>query len=184
LSRTWKQTLEFIEADTAPFSYKRHKLLGVWAWATKDLNYYRIRFCVHLRKLEFYNDKPLLVLLKFWHKYQKNRIGRMFSWEIPSNVCDKGLHLWHANVVINDCARIGKNALFHGNNCIGRKNDTPEGNVTATIGDNFNLGVGANVIGKVVLGDNVTVGANSLVVKSEIEGNCTLVGIPAHRINT
>lgn len=106
----------------------------------------------------------------------------MFSWEVPSYVCDAGLHLWHANVVINDCAKIGKNAIFHGNNCIGRKADTREGNVTATIGDDLNLGVGSNIIGDVVLGSNVIVGANSLVISSFSEGNCVIVGSPAKRI--
>lgn len=119
---------------------------------------------------------------KWWHKYQKNRIGRMYSREIPYNCCDAGLHLWHANVIINDCAKIGKNALFHGNNCIGRKDDTPNGNITAFIGDNLNLGVGSNIIGGVVLGDNVTIGANSLVLSSFSEGNCVIVGCPAKKL--
>lgn len=121
-------------------------------------------------------------LLKWWHKYQKNRIGRMYSWEIPYDCCDAGLHLWHANVIINDGAKIGKNALFHGNNCIGRKDDTPEGNKTAIIGDNLNIGVGSNIIGEVVLGDNVTIGANSLVLKSFPSGNCVIAGCPAKLI--
>lgn len=37
--RTWKQTKEYIRADIAPFSYKNHKILGLWAFLTKDLNY-------------------------------------------------------------------------------------------------------------------------------------------------
>ncbi len=33
-----------------------------------------------------------------------------------------------------------------------------------------------------VIGDNVKIGANAVVDKSSSEGNCTLVGVPAHKV--
>ena len=60
-----------------------------------------------------------------------------------------------------------------GNN--GKNNNTP------TVGDRFDLGIGANVIGGVKLGDNVIVGANALVNKN-FESNIIIAGIPAQVI--
>lgn len=179
--RARKDIKKYIEADIQPFKYHSFKL-WIWAFLTKDLNYYRIRFCVHLRKLEYYSLHPRVYFcLKFYHKYQKNRIGRMFGWEVPSWTCEKGIHLWHANVVINDDARIGENALFHGNNCIGRKDDTAEGNESPAIGNNFNLGFGACAFGGIKIGNNVVVGANSTVIK-DIPDDQVVVGSPAKPI--
>lgn len=173
-----KDVKRYIEADIKPFKYHSIKL-KFWAFITKDFNYFRIRFCIHLRKLEYYSLHPkLFFLFKWYHKYQKNRIGRMYNWEIPSWTCEEGIHLWHPNVVINDDAKVGKNALFHGNNCLGRKNDTKEGNLSPVIGDNFNLGFGSVVIGGVKIGNDVCVGANSTVIK-DVEEKCVVVGSPA-----
>ena len=47
------------------------------------------------------------------------------------------------------------------------------------IGDNFDLGIGAQVIGPIEIGDNIVVGANAVVVHSFLENDLLLVGIPA-----
>lgn len=176
--KKYRDIKEYIDADIKPFKFKSLKL-KIWAFITRDFNYYRIRFCVHLRKLEYFSLHPkLFFILKWYHKYQKNRIGRYFGWEVPSWTCEKGLHLWHPNVVINDDARIGENALFHGNNCIGRKDDSPNGNYSPKIGSNFNMGFGSVAFGKIEIGSNVVVGANSTVLKS-FGDNILIAGSPA-----
>lgn len=164
----------YIKEDIKPFSFGKKHLLYFYAWLTKDFNFYRLKFSVHLRKLEYYiNVHPKMWVHRIYHKYKKNKIGRMFGWEIPSNVCGPGLHLWHPNVVINDDAKIGSNALFHGNNCIGRKkNGYPK------IGDNFDMGYGSVAVGNIILGDNVIVGSNSFVNKN-FESNCVIGGVPS-----
>ncbi len=175
-----KQDLRrYIEADIAPFVTKR-RLIVLWAFITKDFNFYRIRYLVHLRKLEYIlRVHPRRLLSRWYHKWAKNCIGRMFSWEVPSFVCGAGLHLWHPNIVINDDAKIGENAIFHGNNCIGRRGDSDEDNVSPVIGNNLNLGFGAVIIGPVHLADDIVVGANSTVIKSCSENGAVLVGTPA-----
>lgn len=176
-----RDIIKYIEEDIKPFKYHSF-VLKLWAFITKDFNYYRIRYCVHLRKLEYCCLHPRrLFLFKFYHKYFKNKIGRLFGWEVPSWTCEAGLHLWHPNVIINDDARIGKNAIFHGNNCIGRKDDTDKGNISPIIGNNFNLGFGASAFGGIKIGDDVTVGANSTVIK-DVDDNDVVVGSPAKPI--
>ena len=176
--KTRKDLKDYIKMDLAPFSFKKNWKLKIWAFITKDINYYRIRYCVHLRKLEYAIIKKRPVS-KWFHKLRKNKIGQKFGWEIPSFVCGPGLHLWHANVVINDDAKIGANALFHGNNCIGRKGEGEINNLSPEIGDNLNLGFGSVIIGPVKLKDNIIIGANTTVVKSFEESDLTIVGSPA-----
>ncbi len=179
--KKYKDIKKYIESGIKPFKSKSFKL-NFWAFITKVFNCYRIRFCVHLRKLEYYTLHPrLFFFLKWWHKLRKNSFNRIYGLEIPSFICEKGLHLWHPNVVINDDAKIGKNALFHGNNCIGRKNDTPEGNFSQTIGDNFNMGFGASAFGRITIGSNVLVGANTTILGS-FGDNLLICGTPARII--
>lgn len=91
MKRLWKETKGYIKADLSPFSYKNHKMLGILAFLTRDINYYRIKFCVHLRKLEYYYDKPLFFLQKWWHKYKKTELEE----------CIRGKFL--ATAVMRDC---------------------------------------------------------------------------------
>ena len=46
------------------------------------------------------------------------------------------------------------------------------------------MGIGSKIIGGVRLGDNIKIGANAVVTKSFIEGNSSLIGVPAHTTNT
>ncbi|HEX6989617.1 MAG TPA: serine O-acetyltransferase, partial [Bacillota bacterium] len=46
-----------------------------------------------------------------------------------------------------------------------------------TLGNNVLVGVGAKVLGAIVIGDNSRIGAGAVVVK-DVPPNCTVVGIP------
>ena len=174
-----KDLKEYIKADIQPFDYKKKRLLAFYAFITKDLYYYRIKYLKTLRKLEYIlNVHPKRIISRIYLKTKKNIIGNRFGWEIPSNVCGPGLHIWHANVVVNDDAHIGSNCVFHGNNCVGRK-----GNGYPNIGDNFDLGFGSVVVGNIKIGNNYLVGANSFVNKNfENDEGGVLVGSPAKLI--
>ena len=178
---TRKECKDIIQDDIRVFAYKKEHLLAFWAFLSNDLNYARIQFLKHLRWHEYYRcRKGILALIGMvYHKRRKNAIGLRLNWEIPAGAFSKGLQPWHPNIVVNDDARIGKNALLHGNNCIGRKGEGEVNNLSPRIGDNLNLGFGASIIGGVVLGDNVIVGCNAVVIDSYPEGNVTLVGVPA-----
>ena len=44
------------------------------------------------------------------------------------------------------------------------------------------FGVGANIIGNVKIADGIIIGANSLVIKSFLEENIVIAGVPARKI--
>ena len=165
----------YINEDLKVFSFNKNRKLAFYAFLTKDISYYRIKFIKNLRKHEYIlNVHPRRILSRIIYKRKKDRYARYFNWEVPANTCGAGLQLWHPNIVINDDARVGRNCILHGNNCIGRKSDG-----YPCIGDNFDLGFGSVVIGNIKIGNNVVVGANSLVNKSFTEDGITLVGSPA-----
>ena len=112
-----------------------------------------------------------------WIRYQ--RLGQRLGFSIEENSFEEGLAIWHwGTIVVNGAARIGRNAQLSVGVNIGKDlNDQ-----CPKIGDNLWTGPGAKLFGGIVLGDNVKVGANAVVNKSFPEGNCTLVGIPAHKV--
>lgn len=86
-----------------------------------------------------------------------------------------GLLIYHKGfLVVNYQARIGKNARFHGCNCVGNNHTG-----VPVIGDNADFGVGASVIGGVRIANNVKIGAGAVVTKDILQEGVTVVGIPA-----
>lgn len=75
--------------------------------------------------------------------------------------------------------KFGDNCQLHGNNCIG---NNLKSELCPKIGNNVDIGVGANIIGDIKISNNVTIGANSLVNKSIKEENAIFAGIPAKKI--
>ncbi len=146
---------------------------------------YKIKeYLVYLRKEEYYFNVRKDMLGKVMYLYyfrKKNILGNKLGFKIPRNCFGPGLSIaHHGEIIINENAKIGSDALLHGGNCIGN-NGTP-GNAPE-IGDGLDLGIGAKVIGNVSLGNNVIVGANAVVTKS-FNSNCTIVGIPAKVIES
>ncbi len=138
-----------------------------------------------LRWTEYIYSKrknPLFVLLYCVVGRIKNRRGARLGIYIPEYVFDKGLLIDHyGSITVNGRCRIGKNCRLHGNNCIGNKG-AGRGDEYPVIGDDFDLGFGASVIGRVDIGNRVKVGANSLVTKSFAQDNIVLVGSPARKL--
>lgn len=71
---------------------------------------------------------------------------------------------------------MGKNCIFHGDNCIGNNGKNSE---CPRLGNNVRLGVGAKVIGGIRIADNVTIAAGAVVVDSCLIENAVLAGVPA-----
>lgn len=150
-----------------------------------DSDTYRIyKWQVALRKEEYYlalqKHNNLFLPLVFFYRRRKNKLGRALGFDIPAGVIEPGLHIWHASpVVINPCAKIGKNATIVGNLCVGsNKGDQ----AAARIGDNCTFGWGGAVIGNVKIPDHCLVGAGAIVVKDVCEEGAVMVGIPAKNI--
>jgi len=77
-------------------------------------------------------------------------------------------------------ARIGKNCKIHGNCCIGSDGGYPD--LSPVIGDNVDIGQGAQIIGNIKVADNVRIGAGAVVVKDVLTPGVTVVGVPAKEI--
>lgn len=137
-----------------------------------------------LRKEEYYANCRKDLIGKFmmlWYFRRKNTLGNRIGFKIPKNTFEEGLTIYHhGSVIINENAKVGKNAVLHGDNCIG--NDGSSGGKVPVIGDNLDLGIGAKVIGDVTLGNHVSVGANAVVTHSFAKDNVILVGLPAREL--
>ncbi|MEK6584676.1 MAG: serine O-acetyltransferase [Nitrospirota bacterium] len=79
-------------------------------------------------------------------------------------------------VVIGETTVIGNNVtLFQGVTLGGTGKE--KGKRHPTLGNNIVVGVGAKVLGNIVIGDNVKIGANSVVLES-VPPDSTVVGVP------
>lgn len=88
--------------------------------------------------------------------------------------------IYHANVIVNQFAKVGDACVFHGNNCLG--NNGKDDKACPVLGNNVELGYGAMIIGNVKIADNVIVGAGAVVTKSFLEEGDILIGVPAKSI--
>lgn len=146
--------------------------------------YYIAKYLLYLRKEEYYTNTSGNSLIKrilaVYYQRRKNALGSKLDIIIPRNVFGPGLIINHlGGIIINETAKVGANCRLHGGNCIGNDGKNPN---AAIIGDNFDLGVGAKVIGRITIGNNVVVGANAVITKSFDEDNIVLVGIPAQKL--
>ena len=173
---------EYINSDMHFYnSFSRRERIILWL--THDPAYNISKYIKFLRKEEYYSncrkDKfgQLCGLLFF---RRKNKLGNKLGFKIPKNTFEQGLTIYHHGmIIVNENARIGKNAKLHGGNCIGNDGSSEE---APFIGDGLDLGFGAMIIGAVELGKNVRVGAGAIVTKSFGEDSILLVGIPAKKV--
>ena len=148
---------------------------------TNDPVYQIVRYIKLLRKEEYYfNCRRDMIgkLMSLWYFRRKNTLGNRIGFKIPRNTFEEGLTIYHhGGIIVNEAVKVGKNAVLHGENCIG--NDGSLGGHVPVIGEGLDLGIGAKVIGNVTLGNHISVGANAVVTRSFPNDHITLVGIPA-----
>lgn len=149
----------------------------------RDERIYIWHFIKTLRILNFlYYKKHILFckILYYVYKRKKNIKAKKLGLNICELTFDEGLFIPHINnIVVNGEAKVGKNCVLHGNNCIGRSGGDK---TSPIIGDNVDIGVGASILGNIQIGNNIKIGAGAVVVKSCLEDGVTLVGIPAKPI--
>lgn len=141
------------------------------------------RYVRILRKSEYhYNNRqnPFHMICYILYERRKNRMGQRLGLFIGNNAAEAGFKIFHyGTVIVNSGARIGKNCKLHGNNCIGNNGKDKE---CPIIGDNVDIGFGAQVIGKVRVADNVVIGSGAVVVKDCLTPGAVLVGVPAKEV--
>ncbi len=95
----------------------------------------------------------------------------------PGAKIGEGFFIDHGmGVVIGETAEIGDNVILYQDVTLG---GTSRQKIKRhpTLGNNVVVGVGAQLIGDIIIGDNSKVGAGSVVVTS-VPANATVVGIP------
>lgn len=167
----------YLEQDRLALWYdtqKKPKLFGDEVWKLQIL----------LRKCEYVTNckkslfgKLYLCILKY--RYRAARLK--LHIQVPLNVFGPGLSIAHYGLlVVNEKCVVGKNCRIHEGVTLG---GTSGKDGYPVIGDNVFIGTGAKIIGDVKIADNVSIGANSVVVKSILEPNITVAGVPAKKIS-
>ncbi len=157
-----------------------HKRYYIWKYL------YFFRCCQYYRKVR--QDKSAsrferkLAKFKFKHYEKKKNIYSYKSGVeigIDSKI-GKNCDIWHSGVVIN--GNIGDNCIFHGNNTIGNKGQGND-SLRPELGNNIDIGVGAVIIGSLIIADGCIIGAGAVVTKSFEQNNSIIVGVPGKKIN-
>lgn len=142
------------------------------------------RFQKNLRKAEKFKHRGGIigkVLFIIYHR-RKNRIGRKLGFDIPEGCFGPGLRIYHISpIVVNSAARIGKDCIVVGNLCIGNVKGQP---VAPQIGDCCMFGWGTTAIGEITIANNCSIAAGAVVIKSVLNDNETVGGVPAKQIGS
>lgn len=135
-----------------------------------------------LRYVEYYQNTSggiINRLFMLWWLRKLRKYSHITSFQIPPNVCGKGLAIWHwGSIIINPEAKIGDNCTLYPGVLIGH--EKPDGGA-ATIGDNVFIGAGTKIIGPVKNGNNVIIGQNCIITK-DIPDNSVVVCNNENRI--
>lgn len=152
------------------FSGKMNYLISM---VTHEDNYLIWKYLYFLRREEAASNK----LTQYYWRRRKNDLGAKLGIIIYAGTCGKGLRIWHyGSTIISGDAKIGENCTFHGQACIGNDGS---GTAAPIIGNNVDIGVGATILGDIVIADDVRIGAGAVVTKSCFVQGATLVGVPA-----
>lgn len=116
-------------------------------------------------------------MLLYWMAYRRCR--NVYGIELPYSATvgrgviieHQGGIVVHGNTVIGDGCIIRQGCTL-GNRHLDKPLDAP------VLGKNVNVGAGACLLGKVMIGDNASIGANSVVL-SDVAQGVTVAGIPA-----
>lgn len=142
------------------------------------------QFIFALRKDEYYSNtvskSSVHKLLAVYYRRKHNILGIRLGLSIPINTFGKGLLIYHSQgIIVHRDSRCGEYCKLHGLNCIGNNGAGGGLNNSPEIGNSLDLGVGAKIIGNVVLPDYTTVAAGAVVCKSFNTKYQVLAGVPA-----
>lgn len=133
-----------------------------------------------LLRLEEYHFNAKHKIRSRLFKYLRLKMARKYCIQIPINVVDVGLKLFHVSPIMLNAKRIGKNCMIGPNVYMVAQGHTGE---NAIIGNDVSIGASVTIVGGVVIEDGIAIGANSLVNKSFSEKNITIAGNPARKIS-
>ena len=107
------------------------------------------------------------------------RLGFKLHFTIYPNTIGPGFRIYHIGdfVHVGLNVRIGKKCTLLPGVVFGNKHEMADGG-NISVGDNCYFGLGAKILGSVMIGNNVTVGTNAVVTK-DIPDNAVVGGVPA-----
>ena len=163
------------------------KYTGLKGFIKRKLNVYDDYIWKYIKLLRiteyFYNNKKNIFysLMYIIHRYRRDKLGIRLCIEIKENVFGYGLTIYHFGpIVVNGASKVGNYCKIHGDNCIG--NNGKIDNKCPVIGDDVDIGVGAKIIGDIVLADGIKIGAGSIVTKSFLTEGVTVCGVPGREL--
>lgn len=152
-------------------------------WLLQTEQYYLRTYIRYLRSEEYYTLVKPNKVLRYWYRRKKNKLGAKLGLFIPAGCFDSDLKIAHyGSIIVNPHTRVGSGCTLHGNCCIGNKGTENDVNDSPILGNNINIGQGAQIIGNVHLADSITIGACAVVTQSFDEEGITIVGAPARKI--
>ena len=125
--------------------------------------------------------KPKLLRIPFSLIYKSlyRKVRNSYGIDLPYTVqLGRRVVIEHQScIIVHGHSAIGDDCVIRQGVTIGNRYlDTPLD--TPQLGARVNIGAGAKILGKIVIGDDVNIGANAVVLKDIPTGN-TAVGIPA-----
>lgn len=144
---------------------------GFWALAVHRFGAWR--YSVHFG--------PLRKMLSFVYKFAFKIVQILTGIELPCEAAvGRGTRIDHfGGIVVSGYAVIGDRCVLRQGVTIGLRH--VDDVVAPRLGDDVNIGAGAKILGRVVIGDHVDIGANAVVL-CDVPAYCSAVGIPARII--
>ena len=167
----------YLEADRASLEKtgERPRLFGDEIWRFERL-LRAMEYCENCRSSILWAPYKALLSIRF------HRLSTRLGFTIPPNVFGPGLAIAHrGTIVVNACARVGKNCRIHVCVNIGSRAGTDD--LAPVIGDNVYIGPGVMLFGPIRIADDVAIGANSVVNRSFEEPGVTIAGAPARKVS-
>lgn len=146
---------------------------GFWAIAVHRFGNWRMGFRWAIVRF------PLSVIYKFLNKFVEWTCGISLPYTVKVG---RGVRIWHHGGMILNAASIGDNVQIRQNTTFGvaRTNHNFE---LPTIEDNVDIGVGAVILGDIVIGRSSVIGANAVVIR-DVPAGSVVVGVPGKVIKT
>ena len=155
----------------------------IWCYLTNDHWIQIYKYQKYLRHELYHrrkNNSLIHRIKEIYYCRKKNSLGNRLGFYIGCEVFDRGLVIYHhGNIIVNGTAKVGKNCILHGDNCIGNDGKSC---LAPVLGDYVELGVGAKVIGNITISNNITIAAGAVVVNDFLDEGITIAGVPARRI--
>jgi serine O-acetyltransferase len=143
--------------------------LGFWAIAVHRFGNWRMRL------------RPRAVRAPFSAAYKLLYVGvtTVTGIDLPySTKLGRRVRIWHHGGTVVSARAVGDDVHIRHNTTVGVVRRGAPGNELPVIGHRVDIGVGAAILGPVVVADDSLVGSNAVVIRSNRPGE-TLVGVPA-----